>query len=511
MTTGTFDQLARNRARRLLGVSRILKFAVLTVAAVVLLFGWGFGNRFLVTLGTTVAGMAPSTALCFVVLTAGRLLSRQGAALLADRIWPTRVGAGVVALITLANLVILATDAASGVDQFLFGRDELLDTARMSAATAINLLVLAVGFLALSSKRTSSAIVTDACGVVVVLNSMVAIVGHLMDVDGIQVVPLFTGMSIKTAIACLLLGLAMLMRQPIGGLAGVWAGSGAGSRSVRLLLPVVLLLPLIVTFSFDQARQSEWLTAGLRLSLIGLILAVSLVTVLLMSSVRQNHVDARLQRSLKTLRETVRHRDLLLAEVNHRVKNNLQQISALLYFELEDVEDPVGRRALDATYGRLNALATAHAMLQVPDAYGAPSRVDTFLRQLCTRLGGTIGARERNIKIDVDAGPEEVSPEMLNTIGLIVNEVVTNAIEHAFKGRSHGLISVRYHVDSDANEAILEMTDDGVGEGAIEPTTSGHGRQIVMALSRSLGGRLTTNSTDGHRVQITIPIGSACH
>ena len=188
-----------------------------------------------------------------------------------------------------------------------------------------------------------------------------------------------------------------------------------------------------------------------------------------------------------SLRESIAHKDALMREIHHRVKNNLQVISSLLNMQQRSLTDPGARAAMSDTRQRITALALIYrALYQSPDL----RRVDvrSFLEELIAQLvAGDIG-RGPLVRSELEADPLTIDPDKLAPLALWAVEAITNAQKHAFEGRG-GNLRVRFKVDRE--ESRLEVEDDGPGLAAAEAAgaASGVGRTLMTAFARQLRGR----------------------
>jgi len=149
----------------------------------------------------------------------------------------------------------------------------------------------------------------------------------------------------------------------------------------------------------------------------------------------------------------------LFRELQHRVANNLQLVAALLYLSKKTLEtDSAGAQALEAARSRLDLMARVHRRLHDPSAVDLP--VARYLRELCADL---IKASDKpGIRLTVEAPlAAEFDHETLMSVSLIVPELVTNSLKHAFRGRSEGSIAIQLDVNGPAY--ILTVADDGCG------------------------------------------------
>lgn len=187
------------------------------------------------------------------------------------------------------------------------------------------------------------------------------------------------------------------------------------------------------------------------------------------------------------LERTVAHRDLLLREVYHRVKNNMQQVDALIALQSRDLRHEEARRALHDMRLRVNALGTVHQqLLQSSDLRTFSLR--GFLEDLCAAIAFSVGARPRGITLRVEADPMPVDFDLAIPLGLLVNEWVSNAFRHAFPDGRAGTITVTAR--RAAGRLTLRVSDDGVGCTPEKLSGRSTGTRIVEALARQL--RATT-------------------
>src|SRR5580700_5810700 len=201
------------------------------------------------------------------------------------------------------------------------------------------------------------------------------------------------------------------------------------------------------------------------------------------------------QRKLKAALD--RHQ-VLLKEVNHRVKNSLQVVSAMLQLQANSVDDPALTERLNEASSRVNAVGRAYERL----AYNADYEnieLAEYLREIVGDLEPTVAP----CKIQFEA-PEEIqiAADRSILIGLVVNELVSNAGKHAYPASSDGLIRVRLLLP---NESLISLSvrDEGAGLPlGFDPTASkGLGTRLVNALSKQLGAELTRPMS---------PIGTDC-
>ena len=202
------------------------------------------------------------------------------------------------------------------------------------------------------------------------------------------------------------------------------------------------------------------------------------------------------------LKDAVAHRDMLIKEIHHRVKNNLQIISSLLNLQSRTLQDDAARETLLGLQSRVNALALIHQSLyetreqQVVELQG-------FLGALCHQLEELVG--ERQIYILSEVPRYFVVAETAVTLAMLVTEIVTNATKHAFRKQKSGRVLVELLTAGDSGPATLVVSDNGSGGFSMESAAGvrqGLGRELIKGYVRQLHGELSVEQNDGTRVAI---------
>jgi two-component sensor histidine kinase len=221
----------------------------------------------------------------------------------------------------------------------------------------------------------------------------------------------------------------------------------------------------------------------------------------------RRRVQARLEAEVRTrtaeLSRALAERDLLLREVYHRVKNNLQIVDSLVSLARRSGGADPGA-VFDDLRRRIHALGLVHEQLmQSPDL--ATLDMAGFVRSLCRNLAVSSGADRRGIRIDAAADPRELPIDTAVPLGLLLTELVTNAFKHAFPDGGGGRIAVSLGNDG-SGRLRLVVADDGTPSDVVPGSGStGVGSAIVTALAAQLGGEMTVTRDGGTRVEVSLP------
>ncbi len=196
-----------------------------------------------------------------------------------------------------------------------------------------------------------------------------------------------------------------------------------------------------------------------------------------------------LHRALERAENAARERDLLLEEMSHRVKNKFTLINSIIGLQCKDAAPEV-KAALDAVAGRVRIIANVHDYLQISRHQGLVG-MSGYLTKLCGALAAA-GAHMRPIILAVDAVNVEFPPQKALSIGLIVNELVTNAFKYAFPDDRAGTIRIQLRRVDGIFE--LAVSDDGIGASG-EPH-SGLGTRLINVLAAQIGGSVRREIPD---------------
>ncbi len=206
----------------------------------------------------------------------------------------------------------------------------------------------------------------------------------------------------------------------------------------------------------------------------------------------------------QALRAAIGQRDLLMAEIHHRVKNNLQIIASLLSMQAARLEDPRANLELGIARDRVQALATLHRHLYLDHSYRSIA-MRPFLEELCRQLADAMDVRgDEGITVAVDADCLEIASDSAISLALLVTEAVSNALRHGFPDGRRGRIAVSFRLEDDV--ALLRITDDGVGMATAAEKDTGLGMQLIRGFAQHLGGEAVVTNTQGTEITLRIPL-----
>jgi two-component sensor histidine kinase len=202
------------------------------------------------------------------------------------------------------------------------------------------------------------------------------------------------------------------------------------------------------------------------------------------------------QESREALRASLAEREAMLKEIYHRVKNNLQVVSSLMYLQSKEIEDPISRKIFMDSSTRIKAMSLVHEMLYQSGNL-AEIEVEKYVKNLSTNLIEIYHVNSKNIKLIIDIDAIFMNIEEAIPFGLIVNELLSNTCKHAFTAGQSGEIIISVKKIKDA--ITLTVSDNGIG--FLSPVdlkdTTTFGTQLIHSLTKQLNGKLSLDSANG--------------
>jgi len=257
---------------------------------------------------------------------------------------------------------------------------------------------------------------------------------------------------------------------------------------------IIFILPVTLSaLLFDRA--TGFYAMGLSLALLATLLPwegragshVAAMSVFVVVATILVLLGEGLHTALVKIHKAEREKDLLLQELSHRIKNKFAMISALLTLESRDAPPDV-QKALDKVGTRVSVMAAIHDQLCITHADGKIA-LEGYLQ----KLGASLEAQLENLRpitLTVKSPAITTTPQHALAIGLIVNELVTNAFKYAFHENQAGRVSIT--LSENGSELTLSVTDNG--KGCPEEISGGLGTRLVTVLAAQLGGCVSRQS-----------------
>ncbi|MCY7410064.1 MAG: tetratricopeptide repeat protein [Chitinophagales bacterium] len=205
----------------------------------------------------------------------------------------------------------------------------------------------------------------------------------------------------------------------------------------------------------------------------------------------------------KIIETSLSEKELLLREIHHRVKNNLQIVSSLLSLQSNYISDEKALDAVRESKNRVQSMAIIHENLYKDDKLANIS-VKTYVENLTSYLFHSYNIRDEKIKLEMDIQPMQLDVDTLVPLGLILNELINNCLKYAFQNEHTGIIEVTLKQEGELLK--LEVNDNGIGfEGdASHFNQNSFGHKMINAFIKKLKGEMKIYSNNGTHVAIEI-------
>ncbi len=213
-------------------------------------------------------------------------------------------------------------------------------------------------------------------------------------------------------------------------------------------------------------------------------------------------VLAELDKQTKKIQRQLHEKETLLREIHHRVKNNLQVVSSLLFLQQNTASDPAAVSALEDSRARIRAFSLVHEKL-----YASENIVNIDIGEYAMELASAcLATHAMDQRVALNAQGKSFSLELDEAIpaGLIINELLTNAMKHAFPGQRSGSITVR--TDVTPTYRSIAICDNGVGKQKLETTSPTLGEKLIQGLARQLRADVLEDTSGGTSVELRLPI-----
>lgn len=192
-------------------------------------------------------------------------------------------------------------------------------------------------------------------------------------------------------------------------------------------------------------------------------------------------------------------RKLLLREVHHRIKNNMATVKGILSLQADSVEEPAARQALEAAENRISSMMLLYDKLYRNEVTGSISMKD-YLNILVDEI---IGTYQKDVSVVLEVENLTIPAAVAGPLGIIVNEVISNAMKYAFQGKKENILEVT--ATKDGNRVIVIVRDNGIGFDPRE-YKKGFGTELIELLSEQINGTFRIERDEGTRCSLEFEI-----
>lgn len=259
-----------------------------------------------------------------------------------------------------------------------------------------------------------------------------------------------------------------------------------------------------VSVSEQKAERSK---QQRNLFLLASVFSMALAAVVLYAYSNNRKKNKLLLVQKQQIEQSLKEKEVLMREIHHRVKNNLQVVTSLLNLQSHYIEDEKAYSAVQAGRNRVQSMALIHQFLYRDVGNLTSLHIKDYIQELLAHIEDTNLKAGTMVTLEQHADDVKLDIDTVVPLGLIINELVTNAYKYAFEGRAEGHIRVSFTRQPDTNGYLLRVADDGKGmiENPLLRKTYSFGYRMIKAFSEKLEAKLSIDTQQGTIVSLFIP------
>ncbi len=215
----------------------------------------------------------------------------------------------------------------------------------------------------------------------------------------------------------------------------------------------------------------------------------------------QQRIAAVLQQKNKTIAMALSDRETLLREIHHRVKNNLQVVSSLLSIQGREIKDEKALEAVNESKQRVQSMALIHQYLYSDNDLKSID-MRKYVKKLCANLFNAYKLDHDRVKLHTEVDALHLDIDTAVPLGIIINELIANALKYAFPNGRSGVLRVLLHEKN--GKLLLRVSDDGVGMNNFNNEETSFGMKLLSAFKTKLGAEINIDSQAGVDVNYII-------
>jgi two-component sensor histidine kinase len=254
----------------------------------------------------------------------------------------------------------------------------------------------------------------------------------------------------------------------------------------------------------NDKKEAAIKTKQLQIALIAsILLIIFIATVLLIRKNRQIQSQNKvISKQLVELSKILEQKQVLLSELQHRVKNNLQHVISILEIQKESVTFNNINELIRGNQNRIHSMALLHKKLNVSDNVNEVN-LPRYITELAELVKESYHSQKKTISLNINCDEVSISVEKALPIGLIIVELVSNSMKHAFRKRTVGIINIEFYYDQKTSAKTLHYTDNGTGYDFNSTNHKGLGNEIIKGLIDQLDATVETSNANGFELKIS--------
>ncbi len=237
----------------------------------------------------------------------------------------------------------------------------------------------------------------------------------------------------------------------------------------------------------------------------GLLLLMGLGVALVFAYRQKQKANALLNEQKLLVEKREKEKELLLRELNHRVKNNLQVIASMLSLQSFQLEDKKAVEAVKEGQSRVEAMFLIHERLY-RDEQVTHIDMEHYIQQLLSSISYSFGFTEKDVELKTDVKLKPLEVDTAIPLGLIINELITNAFKHAFKDVKEPQLTISLNEKDEQLKLTILDNGPGLSAGGKQKNELSFGMEMIRSLLKQLRGELKTSSQSGSCFEITLPL-----
>ncbi|BDZ69844.1 hypothetical protein GCM10025861_03610 [Methanobacterium petrolearium] len=431
-----------------------------------------------------------------------------------------------------------------GIDQMMFreAKGALLTYTpnRMAFTAALNISLLGLALLSMDRKTENGYRLSQALTIISGFLSLLSILGYIYGVQLLYYIPNYTSISVYAAFTFFLTAVAMLFAQPDKGPMGIITSDYFGGHLARRLIPVAIVVPIFFGLLAILGQNAGFYGGNFSVSLVVISTTIIFILFIWWNSLSFNCMDIKREKAeiqLKKykdnleimvqektaeltstnreledevkerksteeeLKKSLEEKELLMKEIHHRVKNNLMVIYSLLNLQSRYIKDKETKNIFQESQRRARSMALIHELLYQSKQH---NEVDfgSYIRTISTELFRNYSLNPEQVELNLETENIMLDINTAVPLGLIVNELVSNSMKHAFSDGKSGKIDINFLKED--GKYVLVVKDDGMG---MPPdldlnNTETLGLQVVDSLITQIHGDLKLIREGGTTFQI---------
>ncbi|MET0759913.1 MAG: histidine kinase dimerization/phosphoacceptor domain -containing protein [Flavobacterium sp.] len=259
---------------------------------------------------------------------------------------------------------------------------------------------------------------------------------------------------------------------------------------------------LIEKQQLDINKKQNNLLLMLLLGLAAILLTGFLYLIILRKKQREiQKMNVEISAKNKTIKDSLAEKEMLLKEIHHRVKNNLQIISGILELQNTTVSDHTAKIILQEGQARIQSIALIHKTLYQSENFSSVP-FQNYLTELINAIQNTYRNTNSKIETVINANEIELGINTAIPLGLIINEIITNCFKHAFLGKENGTINIRFTKEQEFYKLIIEDNGNGLPKDFDPKKLHSIGFDLIQGLTKQLGGTFNWESKKGTTIII---------